>query len=50
MSKDQITLYVGGVAALVAGIVLLFKGQDQVGVALVVAGAGELGVKVASTV
>lgn len=37
---------VGAVAVLGAGVGLLFAGEHKVGVALVAAGAGELGVKV----
>jgi hypothetical protein len=39
---------VGGLAVLGAGVYLLATGHAQVGGALVVAGAGELGVKVAT--
>jgi hypothetical protein len=45
MSATVVTL-VGGVAVMVAGVVLLVVHQTQVGLALTAAGAAELGVKV----
>lgn len=47
MTPPLLAQLVGGLAVLGAGVGLFVKGQTEVGVALVIAGAGELGAKVA---
>jgi hypothetical protein len=47
---STIRLYVGGALALAAGVALILHGDHDVGVALAVAGAAELGVKTATPV
>jgi hypothetical protein len=49
-TPQLVATLVGGVAVLAAGVGLLLAGEHTVGVALTVAGAGELGVKGATMV
>jgi hypothetical protein len=44
-TQTLIATLVGGVAGLVAGLVLIALGEHQVGVVITAAAAGELGVK-----
>lgn len=45
VTSTTIATLVGGVAVLAAGVVLFILSNQQVGIALMIAGAGELGVK-----
>lgn len=48
MNSTLVVQLVGGVALVGAGVALLLKGDTEVGVTLIVAGAAELGIKVAA--